>query len=267
MSGIPNTNQATPYLSFVAVLKNPTASVEEPNLDATSELQGIFPAGRRGCLSCYWCNEGCFMDEEVISKENQERLEGIFAKINSSVSMSTTNQVKHAGICLPTMISLANKQDGDSILLSGKKFRTTDFIGHTYGPIVWSGLFDFPERNPKFCQSVKAAAVEGKQPSPISAKTYTFLEPKKSKNGTWLSIYTRTGQSVVLTVTTMEQTAMTMNKETKTLAAITTMMVENRLVYSCYAKHHPFTGAQPIVFYEVSAMPNKKIITKEQATY
>jgi hypothetical protein len=49
---------------------------------------------------------------------------------------------------------------------------------------VWSGLFDFLEGNRKFCQRVKAATAEGNQPSPISAKTYTFLEPKKSKNGT-----------------------------------------------------------------------------------
>jgi hypothetical protein len=55
-----------------------------------------------------------------------------------------------------------------------------------------------------------------------------------------------------------------MNEETKTLAAITTMMAENRLVYSCYTKHHPFTGAQPIVFYEVSAMPNKKLSQKNR---
>jgi hypothetical protein len=119
----------------------------------------------------------------VISKENQELLERIFTKINSSVSMSTINQVKHAGICLPTVVSLANKQDGDSILLGGKKFQTTDFIGHTYAPIVWSGLFDFPEGNPKFSLRVKPAT-EGKTPSIILAKKYKFVEPKKSKGET-----------------------------------------------------------------------------------
>jgi hypothetical protein len=97
-----------------------------------------------------------------------------------------------------------------------------------------------------------------------------FRSLRKARVRRWLPIYTRTGQSVVLKATTMEQTATTMNEErneeTKTLAALTTMITENRLVYLCYAKHHVFTGAQPIAFYEVSAIPKKKI-TKEQAAY
>jgi hypothetical protein len=49
------------------------------------------------------------------------------------------------------------------------------------------------------------------------------------------------------------------NKETKTLAVLT-----NRIEYSCYAKHRDFTGAQPIVFYEVSTIPKTRLSQKNR---